>query len=173
MADAFESDSPLPADGLSAGRDFPNDHGPAGRTGRTGLLWAGLTVSSVVAVVALAVAALLWTNHREQLDRLTEIELEAAQTGQSLDTLRTNLQLLDGRLGSVDGALGRLERRTSSLETTLATSAFGGSAIDELERDVMVLDRDLGLLTRCVNDYMETIGNWSTNVNSYYSYFLC
>jgi hypothetical protein len=41
----------------------------------------------------------------------------------------------------------------------LFTSTCTGSPVDDLRN--------------CVNEYMVTIGRWSSNVNSYYDYYYC
>ncbi|MGZ4714085.1 MAG: hypothetical protein ACXV9S_14050 [Acidimicrobiia bacterium] len=88
--------------------------------------------------------------------------------------------------------------RTSDLETRLATATRGArqarvagdrlsARIDKLatsvgdlpdapagaDGGVAAVKRDITTFKQCVNDYMKTIGTWSTNVNNQYHYTFC
>lgn len=56
-----------------------------------------------------------------------------------------------------------LDRRIAEIERSVGTGGpFGGGVSSDIER-----------LRSCVNDYMEVIGRWSSNVNSYFSWNYC
>ena len=75
-------------------------------------------------------------------------------------------------IAALVGITGLLWSRTSDLQDTVAT----------MQRDARALEAEGGAksdavaikaLTTCVNSYMKTIGDWSSNVNDRYNYNYC
>ena len=88
-------------------------------------------------------------------------------------------------LSALSARVGRIERDvdeiTDALPPDVTDSLIGvAQVVDDLGRSVSTvrseLDRvrlDVDGVRSCVNAYMDTIGRWSGNVASRYSYFYC
>lgn len=96
----------------------------------------------------------------EQLtERVEELEASIARLGLldfSVSGIDDRVAAVEGRISSLDGGLASLDGRTLEL-FDLADSNYS----------------DIESLQSCVNEYMDTIARWSSNVGSTYTYYYC
>lgn len=77
------------------------------------------------------------------------------------------------------GLLARVEAMESYLERLPEAPDVSGELrsleddLGDLQRSVLGLSSEIGALSSCVNDYMDTIARWSSNVYSEYRYYYC
>lgn len=102
-----------------------------------------------------------------------------------IDQISTEIMALELRDAQHDLLLA--EERTQIGEVQDTTTFILGlipsnlvNRLDDAEWQVYLLDDRIGDadseiddLKACVNDYMDTIGDWSRNVYSYYNYYYC
>jgi hypothetical protein len=97
-----------------------------------------------------------------QATTIKQLEEELNGLGIRVDTFEVPPQL--------SGDLVQLKRDLRVVDAN-ASEAYG-AAQDALGIAEDALDRTEEITT-CVNDYMDVIGRWSSNVNSYFDWFYC
>ncbi len=105
-------------------------------------------------------------------DRIADIDKAAAKAAaemnKTIDRAVADVQALATAASSTD--LASIERDLG-VATGVAQEAYG------IAQDAYVLAQDAidrtDDITACVNDYMDTIGRWSANINSYFTWFYC
>jgi outer membrane murein-binding lipoprotein Lpp len=102
------------------------------------------------------------------------------EQAERLDEFSSRIDAIDKRLASIEGRVQALNL-PPDLSGDLATL---DSDVSRLARDVQDLHQvadaaysdavsEVDDLRDCLNEYMDTIGRWSSNVNSYYDYYYC
>ena len=93
------------------------------------------------------------------MERIEELEASVARL--SLSDLSTSG--LDDRVATLEQGLTDVEDTQTDLsQRTVSLFDVADSNRSEIE-----------LMRSCVNDYMETIGRWSSNLGSSFTYFFC
>lgn len=122
---------------------------------------------TILAALALMLSACASTGAvDEQVERVDEVNIRVDAIGERLASIEASLGTLNlppdlsGEIANLNDEVSGLNREVRGLRQTADTAYYEAvSEVDDL--------RD------CVNEYMDTIGRWSTNVNSYYDYFYC
>ena len=117
--------------------------------------WATGVLATVLVVVALAGVARVWSRTSD---------LERQLTVARRDTRAANAAGI------------ALARRVSDMEHTVAALPVGPVPAGDAsvgDASARAIARDISDLKDCVNAYMDTIGTWSTDVRSRYTYDRC
>lgn len=118
--------------------------------GRGWLVPTGLVVLTV-AVVALLVVTIALAGRVDTLeDDVHRAEAQARGGGQGIS----------GRVDALEDSVADLEASPGGAPSD------GGAAVDEVVDDV-------DALKKCVNEYMDVIGRWSSDVSTRYDYLYC
>lgn len=136
----------------SGAESVVEDGAPSGDRGRSKVGWAvaGFAVLTLV-VVALLVVTLTLAGRVDTLES---------------DLDRTEARVRGGGVG-IAGRIDALEESVADLEASPGGAPSAGSGAVE-----KVVD-DIDALKECVNEYMDVIGRWSTDVSTRYDYLYC
>ena len=102
----------------------------------------------------------------------------------------SQLEALEAHVTALESEKGELEKMVAELENTLGSLVEAlPAAVDrsgvESEIDSLRLDVDHAVdlatdsldasaaMASCVNDYMDTIARWSSNISTFYEYSYC
>jgi hypothetical protein len=117
------------------------------------------------------------------------IATACAPTSQ-VDELEAQVAGLESEVSALSGENSQLARKVSELESALGSLVEAlPAAVDQSdvqrEIDVLRVDVDEAIdlatnaldvtvgLASCVNDYMDTIARWSSNISTFYEYYYC
>lgn len=104
------------------------------------------------------------------------LEGEVSAVREQLEELSAAQQALDARVADIEATVRTLEiPADASQEISLLGSELRSLSgqIEEVADQVSDNEFAIDDLQRCVNEYMDTIGSWSSNVNSRYTYYYC
>lgn len=132
--------------------------------------------TAVVAALGLVLVGCANSELTAQVEELQAENQDLAQRIEDLEASVTDLRAgsddsgLEGRVASLEDLMGSLGEVLGPIEDRLG----------ELERQMLdVTDlaetnwSEIDEMRSCVNEYMDTIGRWSSNVNSTYTYYYC
>ena len=134
------------------------------RNRRWPLVWLALVTIAFVSVASLGYVELTERDRRiqELEQRIGSTQRLVTSMDDRIDNLRippdltSSISLLQGDLSDLQGTVDDMEGDLSSMWIEIGT-----------------VESELFALTDCVNEYMDTIGSWSSNVSSFYTYYYC
>lgn len=134
------------------------------RNRRWPLVWLALVTIAFVSVASLGYVELTERDRRiqELEQRIGSNQRLVASMDDRIDNLRippdltSSIALLQGDVSGLQGTVDDMEGDLSSMWIEIGT-----------------VESELFALTDCVNEYMDTIGSWSSNVSSFYTYYYC
>ena len=134
------------------------------RDRRWPLVWLALVTIAFVSVASLGYVELTERDRRiqELEQRIGSTQRLVTSMDDRIDNLRippdltSSISLLQGDLSDLQGTVDDMEGDLSSMWIEIGT-----------------VESELFALTDCVNEYMDTIGSWSSNVSSFYTYYYC
>lgn len=126
-------------------------------------VWSSITGLLVVLLLATSCTT------AELEAEMSALRTDVDKLSEELRSVQTDQQTLAGRVDQLKDELGQLQvpadlsRAVSSLRDDVA-------GVDQQVSDIFW---EIDDLKSCVNDYMDTIADWSSNIYSYYEYYYC
>ena len=111
-----------------------------------------------------------------QQDEIEVLSTQLAKQADALATTESGLRSLASSVASLDvpqDVSGEFVGLRNDVDSAIAAARAAESVAEDAEsiaRDAYDRAEDVA---SCVNDYMDVIGRWSSNVNSYFSYNYC
>ena len=127
---------------------------------------ANARLAAFIAALVLGSAACSTDQLAEQV---TELETQVSSVQSQNRTLEDRVDVLESFIASLD-----LPPDTSQEIVALGRAVVAvTNEVDDLAGQVSDNEFEIELMKTCVNEYMDTIGRWSSNVNSFYNYSYC
>lgn len=102
-------------------------------------------------------------------EQVTELETQVSSVQSQNRTLENRVDVLESFIANLD-----LPADTSQEIVALGRAVVAvTNEVNDLAGQVSDNEFEIELMKTCVNEYMDTIGRWSSNVNSFYNYFYC
>jgi uncharacterized phage infection (PIP) family protein YhgE len=144
------------------------------------LLTALASLAVVVALGATAVAGIALKKANDSAAELQKSRAGASSLANRLGSLEDDVSSMKADVNSAAYDISQIRSDLGSIVDPSAGMANLGSRIDDLEyglsliaSGIKAVSSNVDDLASCVNDYMDTIGRWSGNVYSRYTYYTC